>query len=105
MKICNSYVTEQHIKRIKRVENSYVRNKETSLDHNETYSFWIFGGDHHRYASADAACVQQADDCGSIYGCLVYCHISNMCHRTRSEERRVGKECVSTCRSRWSPYH
>src|SRR3546814_12370901 len=31
-------------------------------------------------------------------------------HRTlagaaRSEERRVGKECVSTCRSRWSPYN
>src|SRR3546814_9714181 len=25
--------------------------------------------------------------------------------RTRSEERRVGKECVSTCRSRWSPNH
>ena len=29
-------------------------------------------------------------------GVLVYC---------RSEERRVGKECVSLCRSRWSPYH
>src|SRR3546814_5045400 len=27
------------------------------------------------------------------------------CDRRRSEERRVGKECVSTCRSRWSPYH
>src|SRR3546814_19582259 len=26
-------------------------------------------------------------------------------HLARSEERRVGKECVSTCRSRWSPYH
>src|SRR3546814_15281115 len=26
-------------------------------------------------------------------------------HPIRSEERRVGKECVSTCRSRWSPYH
>ena len=26
-------------------------------------------------------------------------------HTERSEERRVGKECVSTCRSRWSPYH
>ena len=26
-------------------------------------------------------------------------------YRPRSEERRVGKECVSTCRSRWSPYH
>src|SRR3546814_21062244 len=25
--------------------------------------------------------------------------------RIRSEERRVGKECVSTCRSRWSPYN
>src|SRR3546814_20255483 len=24
---------------------------------------------------------------------------------SRSEERRVGKECVSTCSSRWSPYH
>src|SRR3546814_3741907 len=28
--------------------------------------------------------------------------ISEIC---RSEERRVGKECVSTCRSRWAPYH
>src|SRR3546814_6263110 len=29
--------------------------------------------------------------------------LQHMLHR--SEERRVGKECVSTCRSRWSPYH
>src|SRR3546814_4012472 len=28
-----------------------------------------------------------------------------MSSTARSEERRVGKECVSTCRSRWSPYH
>src|SRR3546814_11607335 len=27
------------------------------------------------------------------------------CIGNRSEERRVGKECVSTCRSRWSQYH
>src|SRR3546814_3832730 len=35
------------------------------------------------------------------------CHAPPSCHaaRDRSEERRVGKECVSTCRSRWSPYH
>src|SRR3546814_19401915 len=26
-------------------------------------------------------------------------------YQVRSEESRVGKECVSTCRSRWSPYH
>src|SRR3546814_4973924 len=29
----------------------------------------------------------------------------SVARRMRSEERRVGKECVSTCRSRWSPYH
>src|SRR3546814_10083146 len=33
------------------------------------------------------------------------CRGSKLSHELRSEERRVGKECVSTCRSRWSPYH
>src|SRR3546814_20590977 len=50
--------------------------------------------------------------------CLVYLMGSRYCETdkltdlawslfkdTRSEERRVGKECVSTCRSRWSTYH
>src|SRR3546814_2943667 len=31
--------------------------------------------------------------------------IDHIVDTVRSEERRVGKECVSTCRSRWSPYH
>src|SRR3546814_11604625 len=32
--------------------------------------------------------------------------VADQDHRAlRSEERRVGKECVSTCRSRWPPYH
>src|SRR3546814_20126152 len=31
--------------------------------------------------------------------------LEDRCGHHRSEERRVGKECVSTCRSRWSPYH
>src|SRR3546814_12603813 len=31
--------------------------------------------------------------------------VSRACRDWRSEERSVGKECVSTCRSRWSPYH
>src|SRR3546814_2979811 len=31
--------------------------------------------------------------------------VAHLSKRERSEERRVGKECVSTCRSRWSPYH
>jgi len=30
---------------------------------------------------------------------------SGLLHEARSEERRVGKECLSVCRSRWSPYH
>src|SRR3546814_9184925 len=36
---------------------------------------------------------------GDVFG------IDVQAHRIRSEGRRVGKECVSTCRSRWSPYH
>ena len=31
--------------------------------------------------------------------------IENLCLSLRSEERRVGKECLRLCRSRWSPYH
>ena len=31
--------------------------------------------------------------------------VTNIRHFERSEERRVGKECVQPCRSRWSPYH
>src|SRR3546814_9688380 len=37
---------------------------------------------------------------GRIEGGRILGHLDE-----RSEERRVGKECVSTCRSRWSPYH
>src|SRR3546814_5212968 len=35
----------------------------------------------------------------------IYAHPQSLAQCKRSEERRVGKECVSTCRSRWSPYH
>src|SRR3546814_10995284 len=41
---------------------------------------------------------------GSI-GNLCNEQIKDQFNKVRSEERRVGKECVSTCRSRWSPYH
>src|SRR3546814_12232249 len=51
-------------------------------------------------------------DAGDIYtghafrGLVTEDILQLQCQRTkRSEERRVGKECVSTCRSRWSPYH
>src|SRR3546814_4348850 len=39
-------------------------------------------------------------------GCVPFNRIGiGTASQERSEERRVGKECVSTCRSRWSPYH
>ena len=44
---------------------------------------------------AMAACL-----CLAVFGIFVIQHLG-----TRSEERRVGKECASMCRSRWSPYH
>src|SRR3546814_21146954 len=45
-------------------------------------------------APAGATAPPAAVDAGAGEGQVVF----------RSEERRVGKECVSTCRSRWSPY-
>src|SRR3546814_19891465 len=38
-----------------------------------------------------------------VWCAILYAFIGSFL--TRSEERRVGKECVSQCRSRWSPYH
>src|SRR3546814_15265381 len=36
---------------------------------------------------------------------IIYLYHPTWIWALRSEERRVGKACVSTCRSRWSPYH
>src|SRR3546814_17671203 len=38
------------------------------------------------------------------YGAELPHPVKRMLDEERSEERRVGEECVSTCRSRWSPY-
>src|SRR3546814_7103832 len=40
-----------------------------------------------------------------VNGIFEHRRVAPIVLRRRSEERRVGKECVSTCRSRWSPYH
>ena len=39
------------------------------------------------------------DECGNRF------YTADTLKRVRSEERRVGKECPTECRSRWSPYH
>src|SRR3546814_12336739 len=41
----------------------------------------------------------------TVYNAPVIFNVVNNQWAIRSAERRVGKECVSTCRSRWSPYH
>src|SRR3546814_12528607 len=64
------------------------------------------GGDTGTDGGSAKSCVQQfnpdlaaaGDDCTPSYN--QYCPDA-----TRSEARRVGKECVSPCRSRWSPFH
>src|SRR3546814_17810352 len=50
--------------------------------------------------------VADREDAGMVglAGGRVHCDVV-VVELQRSEERRVGKECVSTCRSRWSPYH
>src|SRR3546814_11755559 len=63
--------------------------------------------------ACDCAAATAADSRGPFRRCSISAnstpeqsfHIGVFCHDRRSEERRVGKECVSTCRSRWSPYH
>src|SRR3546814_330424 len=50
------------------------------------------------------SCVDRSSLCLDYYAGSLKEDVSmDACNR--SEERRVGKECVSTCRSRWSPYH
>src|SRR3546814_14185198 len=51
-------------------------------------------GEHRTTAGSACACELRRARCRDFRS-----------ERNRSEERRVGKECVSTCRSRWSPYH
>src|SRR3546814_4897472 len=62
-----------------------------------------------RHASDDML-VMQEEVTGPILPLRNYARIEDAIaaihrHAPRSEDRRVGKECISTCRSRWSPYH
>src|SRR3546814_2663576 len=57
-------------------------------------------------AAAQHRAVDRADMRQNVVCCRALDHGLGMAvDRIRSEERRVGTECVSTCRSRWSPYH
>ena len=47
--------------------------------------------------------IRQRDSAAAVVMCSMYDSAALV--RSRSEERRVGKECFVPCRSRWSPYH
>src|SRR3546814_9961314 len=67
----------------------------------QTCALPIYDGNaRHRDESRDLLeAVDPAQDVG------IWLEVDAALARHRSEERRVGKACVSTCRSRWSPYH
>src|SRR3546814_4006686 len=63
---------------------------------------------HARHRRLDATTLGQAKIAAlanHLAAQRVTIHAQRVVGAIRSEERRVGKECVSTCRSRWSPYH
>src|SRR3546814_5071193 len=61
----------------------------------------IMAGHHVAPEAGDQPLLQIIEDAVAIDGA----DLVPVDRQLRSEERRVGKECVSTCRSRWSPYH
>src|SRR3546814_17455041 len=74
-----------------------------NLAHFRHALFGLFGGEE-----ASAVLILQLGELAHLLADLHRAefraaHAAEM-RRLRSEERRVGKECVSTCRSRWSPY-
>ena len=69
-----------------RQKNSRLKNKLTQL-----------GYEHGRLGSQLGRNRKSADELNRM--------LENMTQKERSEERRVGKECLFRCRSRWSPYH
>src|SRR3546814_20430173 len=66
-----------------------------------TYIEWADSG--HRRVVADWTLIGDESSARALAGTIAEAPIST--GLWRSEERRVGEECVSTCRSRWSPYH
>src|SRR3546814_14056826 len=67
----------------------------------------VAGDDHH--ADLVEGAVQLGNGLGLLSTIHAILHVwasrKRPGYTPRSDERRVGNECVSTCRSRWSPYH
>src|SRR3546814_13161898 len=67
---------------------------------------WLFAGS--KAGGERAAAIYSVIETAKLNGVEPQAYIADVIEKIasgRSEERRVGKECVSTCRSTWSPYH
>ena len=76
--------------------NYYLRVE--TVDTTAGYLELSYGGDTPEYTNTVLELDFKTDDFCNFGSPVIY-------FTTRSEERRVGKECVCQCRSRWSPYH
>src|SRR3546814_18737508 len=73
------------------------RPDQAETDNGETFD---------RHQPASAARIAAASPCvSSSVPIVMRSAFASPCPGSRSEERRVGKECVGTCRSRWTPFH
>src|SRR3546814_14605503 len=83
------------------LDHSKMKMGESSaaMDHNDPNSVLVEPGETKELVWRFAA------NTGLEFACNIPGHYESGMMGERSEERRVGKECVSTCRSRWSPYH
>src|SRR3546814_10765531 len=93
--VCSSDLVDRHLRMLRLV----------GVQHRRNVVLGVAGGEQHarhgeaaRHAPGAQLVETLADDRRGEFQ-------EAALHRVRSEERRVGKECVSTCRSRWSPYH
>src|SRR3546814_9521993 len=60
--------------------------------------------DHEHHTATRVERFRQCEEMLLLHSMVLNLQLGQSTNR-RSEERRVGKECVRTCRSRWSPYH
>src|SRR3546814_11753674 len=81
---------------VRRLEDSEIQPRRQEVFLNVALDLMLdeVGGDGMEHRAEDKVCDAR-----------FFRRINHLEPHLRSEERRVGKECVSTCRSRWSPYH
>src|SRR3546814_1785154 len=104
--IVHRVLTDLFNKRGVRLDRTYQLNTGGNTDFlNMTNRKRLASKKKSKTEAVQSVAEQRLDDENIHVGTSDYVAWQNDNKVDRSEERRVGKECVSTCRSRWSPYH